>query len=190
MRLFFALPFTHDTRSAIIETLEPLKGSFGGLRWLPASSMHITLHFLGERGREETEALRKRFRDDFPLALGTEGMSAFTLSWEKIGSFPKGGKPRVMHLPVEKGADKVLLLRDLLCSVLNLPGEEKRRRFKPHITLARYRQGKNVPPEWAEKRDALIVRGKALAERVVLYRSHLERGGARYEVLESVELPR
>ena len=64
--------------------------------------------------------------------------------------------------------------------------QPERRRLRPHITVARMRGGRRagVAPELTAPTPALTFAADSLA----LYRSFLERAGARYEALARCEL--
>ena len=69
----------------------------------------------------------------------------------------------------------------------------ERRRFHPHITLARVRlqRGSTPPEELLDLISKFEARefGAAAVERIQLFRSELTPAGANYTVLETVELP-
>jgi 2'-5' RNA ligase len=57
--------------------------------------------------------------------------------------------------------------------------ELEARPFRPHVTVARLRPGARPPRDVAASPERVAFRGGP----VVLYRSHVRRGGARYEPL-------
>ena len=70
-----------------------------------------------------------------------------------------------------------------LCASLGFPVEE--RPFRPHLTLARLRRDAKAPAALtAYLSEAAHARyGEGLFDRIVLFRSDLERGGPRHTVL-------
>jgi 2'-5' RNA ligase len=59
--------------------------------------------------------------------------------------------------------------------------------FRPHLTMARARDERGLRlADWLARRDAPV--GSIEVDRVVLYRSHLGHGPARYEPLVSLPI--
>jgi RNA 2',3'-cyclic 3'-phosphodiesterase len=148
-----------------------------GPRLLEPESMHVTLIFLGERPFEEIDALAD--------ALGATAEQARACELETgapIWLPPR--RPRALAVEVrdEQGelADLQRRLSAALCAVAEVPVP---RRFRAHLTLARARSAA-APGEALPPTPAL----RFTAEEVVLYRSHLEPRGARYERLAAAPL--
>jgi RNA 2',3'-cyclic 3'-phosphodiesterase len=93
-------------------------------------------------------------------------------------------RPVVLCAEVEDGAGALGALQGRLAAALADAGlhEPERRRYRPHATVARLRSGERAPRVAPEGPDPVRFAGEA----VTLYRSHLGRGGARYEALERV----
>jgi 2'-5' RNA ligase len=109
---------------------------------------------------------------------------SFPISLQGFGAFPNPRKATVFWAGIGRGASDVSLLNELVeeaaVSAGLIPEE---RPFHPHLTLSRIR-----PP--ADVRD-LIDEDLDLGwrcDRLVTYRSHLGKGSARYEPLDSVNL--
>jgi 2'-5' RNA ligase len=145
------------------------------LRLLEAESLHLTLCFLGSRPVAEIQALSD--------ALTTCAEHACELS---LGA-PLWLPPRRPHaLAVEvhdRDGELARLQARLSESLASVSGwRPERRRFRPHITLAR---GRGLLRELAL---AATPRLEFVPEAIVLYRSWLEPDGASYEALASSEL--
>lgn len=173
-RVFVAAPLPPDVRFALAERVAemPIPGKVG-----PAENWHVTLRFLDvidqvtyERFLTGLERVGEQF--SFPIAL------------HGFGAFPNPRKATVFWAGIGTGTRDISLLNELTeeaaLSAGFLPEE---RPFHPHLTLARIR-----PP--ADVRD-LVDEDLDLGWRcdhLVVYRSHLGRGPARYEPLDSVNL--
>jgi RNA 2',3'-cyclic 3'-phosphodiesterase len=173
-RVFVAAPVPPDVRFALAERIAemPIPGRVG-----PPENWHVTLRFLDvidrvtyERFLSELEKLRQEY--SFPVAL------------DGFGAFPKPRKATVFWAGIGRGAPEVSLLNELAEEAALAAGLiPEERPFHPHLTLSRIR-----PP--ADVRD-LVDEELDLGwrcDRVVVYRSHLGRGPARYEALDSVNL--
>jgi len=152
----------------------------GALRVLAASSLHLTLCFLGERPLAQLQTLTQALRD-----AATETSACELALGAPVWLPPR--RPRALAVEAHEPSGELERLARSLASALQAgpaPGEQARR-FRPHITLARLRVGSRavldpqLPPT-----PALSF----LAEEAILYRSWLEPQGARYEPLARAPL--
>jgi RNA 2',3'-cyclic 3'-phosphodiesterase len=150
------------------------------LRWVRPHGIHLTLKFLGNVPIQRVDELRRLLSEAVPEAPG------LTLSLGEPGFFTgPGNLVRVLWVGVRGdllGLEKLAFAVDAACSRLGVPKE--RRRFAPHLTLARVPDGTSLDAQ--QMRDAMA-RIETLkcppltVVRVSLMRSHLGPGGARYE---------
>jgi len=149
----------------------------GRVRWVRADSWHLTLRFLGA---VEAETLAPLMR---LVGEAVSGLRAFDVGVGELQLFPKPRRPRVVTLGLRASpalADLAERVDDACCRV-GFAREE--RRFRPHLTLGRVREGVPVlPAPWPSGFSPLAVR------EVVLLQSHLGAGGARYEPLSAIPL--
>jgi 2'-5' RNA ligase len=184
-RLFVALDLPEEAREGLVawgrEALADL-----ALRPVAPESLHITLAFLGHRPEEEIEAIAAAVEE-----------SAAPAPWVELRDpeqRPPRGRARLYALPaVSPGAEA---LQAGLEQRLVEAGfyEPEKRRFWPHVTVARVR-----PETRGSRRPAVVseppgpipeeLQEPRLAVRMALYRSVLQPTGARYVPLAQVELP-
>lgn len=124
-RLFIAIDLPAEVR----EELGRMCCGLPGARWVDEGQIHLTLRFIGEvdggRFREIVDGLAAVDSAPFPLAL------------KGIGHFPPRGAPRVVWVGVER-SEPLVRLRKRVERALEMVGvERERRKFSPHITLAR-----------------------------------------------------
>ena len=126
MRLFVALDLPWSVR----EQLAALSGSgIPGARWVPPENYHLTLRFIGE-----IPAYVAQDVDDALLGFRARG---FSLTLAGMGTFAKGGVSSALWVGVEK-TPQLDHLRNKIETALQRRGlEPERRRFQPHVTLAR-----------------------------------------------------
>ncbi len=172
-RLFVALDLPAAARAALAAFRDRADGAVW--RPVPDEALHVTLVFLGHlpSGSSErvAEVVRRCSGPAADLALGP----ALLLP-------PR--RARVLCAEVEDGADALGALQGRLAGALADAGlhEPERRPYRPHATVARLRSGERAPRGSPDGPERVRFAGEA----VTLYRSHLGRGGARYEPLERV----
>jgi 2'-5' RNA ligase len=126
MRLFVALDMPWSVR----EQLAALSGSgIPGARWVPPENFHLTLRFIGDIPGHVARDV-----DDALLALRAKG---FALTLTGMGTFAKGGISSALWVGVER-TPALDHLRSKIETALQRCGlEPERRKFQPHVTLAR-----------------------------------------------------
>ena len=146
-------------------------------------AFHLTLAFLGEHPEPVIE--------DAHHALGRIRQPGFSLSLRGLDLFG-GSRPRALFAGVD--ADPALAqLQSKVAQAGRAAGIElERRRYAPHVTLAR--MGSGLVGDSAERMRNFAARGGAFrsgpfeVREYVLYRSYLGRSGAIYEELAAYAL--
>jgi 2'-5' RNA ligase len=178
-RLFIAVPLTEDERHRIAHLLR--SGIPRGLpgRAVRPENWHLTLRFLGS-----TEPVA---RDRVTAEMDAADLGArFSVRWGGIGAFPRTRRATVLWLGLEEGGPALSRLAATVAEAVEAAGfPPEDRPFRGHLTLSRIRPHQDV--------TALVdgmepLGGTMPVDRVVLVRSHLGRGGARYENLEEFPL--
>jgi RNA 2',3'-cyclic 3'-phosphodiesterase len=191
-RLFIAVPVADDVRAAIGEVMSRVAGApiedraYGQPRWVRVDGLHVTLRFLGptpDARQQEVGAV---------VAEATRGVAPFRVALSGAGAFPNPYRPRVLWIGITEGAGELgaiaARLNDALAKLGWTPDD---RPFAPHLTLART-DGVPGADVHASKLQAEAA-GVSLAwtaDRVVLYKSVLGRGAARYEAIAEAPLGR
>jgi 2'-5' RNA ligase len=180
---------------------EPARaGGFGKVRLLAPETMHVTLHFLGERPVGEVDAIADALRAcraalDHQLSLGAP-----------LWLPPR--RPRALALAVHDRDGELERLhddvREALSQTIDWPAE--RRRYRAHVTVARLtpasgkreRRRRRDPSarEASEAARAEVVEPALPATpqlsfapcEIVLYRSWLSPQGASYEAVAACTL--
>ncbi len=173
MRLFLAIPLPQDI-VAYVRTLQS-RLPRDSLR-LP-ESLHITIQFLGDVDEGRLDELKTR--------LAKVAHVPFKLALDVVQAFPDWHKPRVLWVGVTP-QEQVLSLHNVVARALQgmFPPEE---RFKAHITLARVRD--TLDPPTIETMKALSVEKRTFSvDKLILFRSVLQRGGPIYTELMTIPL--
>jgi RNA 2',3'-cyclic 3'-phosphodiesterase len=133
MRLFVAL----DLPWEIKEELSDLSCSIPGARWVPTDNFHLTLRFIGEANRLQAE--------EIDCALAALRGRSFSFSLSGLGWFEKYGRVNTLYVGVERNEDLARLQGKVETALLRVGLQPDKRKFTPHVTLARMDQP--VTPE-------------------------------------------
>jgi len=184
-RLFVAVPLAENVRTVIRELMETVAGApideraHGQPRWVSVEGLHLTLRFLGATPDDRQHDLA------VALAATVQGAAPFRVVLSGGGAFPNPGRPRVLWIGIAEGAAELAdLARRLETELKPLGWPPEGRPFAPHLTLART----DGVPGADERARRLVEAAMDLqlaweADRLVLYKSVLGRGPARYEAL-------
>ena len=176
MRLFVALPLP----APVLMGLAGLCSGLPGARWVRPENMHVTLRFIGEVDGADA--------DDAHMALSQVRGRAFPLALTGLGSFQSSRKLRLLWAGVEDEPGLVRLRDDVDKALVHSGLEPERRKFKPHVSLARFtRQPGNKMGPYLEAHGAFSA-GPFPVTAFVLMRSYLNRAGAHYEVMADYPL--
>jgi len=171
IRLFVGLELPPSTKMA----LGMLRGDVDGARWLREDQLHLTLRFIGEVSPESAEDIRE--------ALHSVDFAPFEVALKGLGVFGKMRQPRAVWAGVAD-PEPLKALHDKIESALSWAGfAGDGRRYIPHVTLARFKgRSRRLEAFLAEHQD--FAAPAFQVEHFTLFRSHLSRHGARYEIEE------
>lgn len=179
MRLFLALDLPSDRK----RTLAGLQRRMKSGRPVQEEAMHITVRFLGEDVDEDAV-------EELDTLISAKRFTAPEIRLTGIGHFGTAGI-RAIWMGVAMTPDLQALYDRTQAAARRAGIALKRRRFVPHVTLARYRDG-----DLSAFEDLAIVSGALdpvalpafTPPAMVLYRSHLLSGGPHYEALAEYPL--
>jgi 2'-5' RNA ligase len=155
-RLFTAI----EIPEAIRLHLSLIRAPLGGAKWIEPENMHITLRFAGD--------IDGRTADEFVSLLAGIRARPFTVSIRGVGAFG-GREPKVLWAGVEAGDELEALSRAHERAARGAGLEPEGRAFKPHVTLARMRGGRQqAVARFLEENGALRTEPFTAARFVVL----------------------
>ncbi len=175
-RIFVAV----DLPEPILEELATLHGGVPGARWQEDDRLHLTLRFIGEVDGHDYR--------DIVDALDGVRTAPFPLQLEGVGYFPPRGPMRVLWAGVARSPELKALRDEVERCVVGAGVEPERRKFHPHITVARLKD----PPthkvaRWLEA-HALFRPPEFRVDAFHIVTSRLYPDGARYSIEETYEL--
>jgi 2'-5' RNA ligase len=177
VRVFAGLPLPAGAKKHIVEYINSWCFNYSGLKPVKENSLHITLHFFGEKDPSEVKAISEAMEN-------LKGNTAVPASLGGISSFPPRGTPRVFYLELIQGREEVKNIYTLFLKLLAPLGYKEERNFIPHITLARNRiRKKYTLPE------PVNIKGFQFSiDRIILFESRLKPDGAEYFPLKTIML--
>ena len=176
-RLFAALDLPAPVRDALAAYGRAAADDDFALRAVRDDALHVTLAFLGHRSLDDIEPACEAVRE---VAAPAAGLSLGDALWLA----PR--RPHVLTVSVVDPEGALFALQErVVAALVDAVGyEPDRRRFRPHVTVARVRHGASPRRSGLPDAPEASFDGEALT----LYRSWLGGGPARYEVLERVAL--
>lgn len=171
-RLFVALRPPPAIRRQLIDLAEGVAAA----RWQDDEQLHVTIRFIG--------AVERPVAEEVAAALAQVAAPAPVVRLAGVGRFGKragdalwaGLAPRDPLARLHRKVDQACVRAGL---------EPERRAFLPHVTLARLPRAAAGDPaieRWTADHAGLSSAPFTLTH-LVLYESHLGRGGARYEAV-------
>ncbi len=166
MRLFVAL----DLPEEVHDHLTDLQSGLINARWVDPEGMHLTLRFIGDVDARQAEDI-----DDMLSGIAAK---PFSLRIKGVGHF--GDPVRVLWAGVEPSEALNVLADKVDAALGRLRIDMDRRKFSPHVTLARFREppGRDLHAYLRTHGDLALE--PILVSRFVLYSSFRSHGGAEY----------
>lgn len=184
MRLFTAIELDDAAREAVAEAQRQIHANLGeaarALRFVRADRLHLTLVFIGEVDERPAADIVDLMRQDIPLP-------AFELVFAGFGTFPPRGGPRVLWLGTREGARQAIDVQAAVAARLAAAGvAADPRPFRPHLTLARWRErSRGQRPEFPDQSGVIA---RVMVGCVTLYQSRLSPAGPTYTALAHAQL--
>jgi 2'-5' RNA ligase len=179
-RLFVALGVPPEVQEALAEWARGALAGGEGVRHVSPQNLHVTLCFLGWRSMEDLRSIAE-------ACCVIRGRGTIELRVGEAVALPHR-RPRVLAVSLEDPVGVLAAVQGTLSGALSSGGfyEPEERPFYGHVTVARAGRHARIPRTalLAPPPPSLHFRGSE----VVLYRSHLRRGGASYDPLERIEL--
>jgi len=188
VRCFIAVELPEEVKAGLKDIQAKLKsGGNAPVKWVDPDGVHLTLKFLGGVDAAKIAPISAA------MAEAAKGIAPFSLKVEGLGAFPNLRRVQVVWVglsgEVERLADLQQRLENNLAELGFAP---EKRRFAPHLTLARVRDRASLA-----EREGLgqLIAGTEFeaassfpVAEVSLMRSQLTREGALYSRLSAAAL--
>jgi 2'-5' RNA ligase len=169
-RLFIALPVPEE----IADQLATLQSGVPAARWQPTENFHVRLCFAGE--------VHGAVMRDLEEELGDISGPPFPVTVAGVEQFSSGKQPRALVALIARN-DRLEWLHQKVSTVARNCGiDVERRKFRPHVTLARFPQGAETGHHIAQfmASHSTFQIGPWVADHFALYSSRLRPDGAVY----------
>lgn len=178
-RLFVGVPLADQARREIDARLRgALPEGLPG-RAVPVANWHLTLRFLGATRADQLATVRERLR-------AADVGAAFGVRFGGMGAFSRPRSARVLWISVAEGADRLRDLARIAEDAARAAGfAPETKSYTPHLTVSRIQPPRDVTG--ALERVPTVEVEMPVRE-IVVFRSHLGGGPARYEPVEHIPL--
>ncbi len=187
-RAFIAVDMSEDMQQRLHQVSDSLQEKLAGLpvRWVPVQNIHLTLKFLGDVSMANLDMLKEI------LHSAANGSHQFAISIGNMGVFPNWRRLRVVWLGVEGPPELQAIQRGIDLDTSRLGYRADDRPFSPHLTLGRISRNAG-PGELREiskilQAEKIGFLGVVRVDRIRLYRSDLQPGGAVYSEMYAAPL--
>jgi 2'-5' RNA ligase len=180
LRTFIALALEEPALGAATRCLVALReGPLGAAaRFVRPEGLHVTLRFLGAIDSELVPSLARA------VAEAVAPIPPFALHLGALQIFPSARRPRVLALGLEPESPLAALAAAVERGVVAAGIAPDARAFRPHVTLARVREGRPFAMDGAQGPDAAEFTARA----AILFESRPGPGGSVYTPLERMSL--
>ena len=184
LRLFVAIELADDVAAAALELISRLRSTAerlaprSRLTWMTEGRLHVTVHFIGHVDDGKVDAIRGALAPPFDI-------DPFDLTIATVGTFPSRGTPRVVWAGVTGGREPLISIERAVSARLVGAGVmPEERPFRPHLTLARVRDGTGLRSADLINDLRNVTVGTTQVDAITLFESRLSPKGPAYVALQ------
>ena len=186
IRAFIAIELPDEIRQQLdLLTARFRKNIPGGVRWVAAANIHLTLIFLGDAASDALDRLMPG------LQQTAHSLAPFSIRVTGVGAFPNAKRPRVIWTGLQAPAELNTLHKAVEDQTVQAGFPREERPFSPHLTLGRVQPSARFDEvalvSAALERVKAGLLGEFTANGFTLFRSDLRPSGAVYTRLKTFE---
>ena len=179
MRVFFGIGLPPQIHKQVKRFADSLKPQLPRMKWVEEENLHVTLRFVGEVDEARIPGISSA------ASQAASSSHRFDVVLGELGAFPNPRRARVFWWGLAQGAEEsTALFKALEDNLVNRGFDKEKRRYHPHITLARLRYPAGLPLEEFSPPTGFSF----TADRFTLYQSTLTPQGPIYKILEDFKL--
>jgi 2'-5' RNA ligase len=177
----FELPgFIKTELQRVQNALKPISKS---VRWSHVDGIHLTLKFLGDVDEEILDDIHNAVKK------AAEKSEPFQIDISGVGAFPNFNRPNVYWIGVKESSGALLSIQQKIENELEQIGFAKERRpFSPHLTIGRVKSQEGLKEISKTLQNAKLPSMTFVAAEILVMKSVLQPGGARYTPLSVIKL--
>ena len=156
----------------VTDRLYGLRGGVPGARWVEPENLHLTLRFIGN--------VEDTIFCDIDDALGRVSGPAFDLEINGTGEFSRGRRPVMIWAGITPNPALLDLQRRIEAGLVKAGFPPEGRRFTPHVTLARIKDGARARVREFVAGNNPVRLGPFPVTHFTLFSSHLGHRAASY----------
>ncbi len=168
IRLFVGIELPEN----VADRLHHLSGGVPGARWIAPENIHLTLRFIGNV--EETALA------DIDDGLARVKAPGFDMEIDGVGHFSRGRRPVMLWAGLAPEPALLDLYRRIDGALIKAGFPPEGRRYTPHISLARIKDGSAARVGEFEAANSLFRLDPFAVTRFTLFSSHLGHREASY----------
>ncbi|MBM7572821.1 RNA 2',3'-cyclic phosphodiesterase [Aquibacillus albus] len=180
---FVAVPLSSSIKAMLADWQTKLQhsNSLNYKNWTHPDDLHITLKFLGAVDREKMIQLNE--------ALDTLcNVPSFSITVGGVDTFGSPRQPRVLWAAIERSRELEHLYTFVESTCMKYGFKKENRPYRPHITLAKKWDGKQVQPETlGDIISSFRDRKESVVNHFVVYQIHPKKT-PKYEIIKQVDL--
>jgi 2'-5' RNA ligase len=184
MRTFLAVPCADAVSARVCQLVSQLGEFSSQVKWVDPENLHLTLKFFGTIGDQEVVEIMRGVQ---PVV---EAWSPIYVQFGGAGAFPALDRPRTLWVGLTAGGESLIDLQKAIDQSLSRRGFPKEgRRFHPHITVGRVRDGASqakLAAQLATLQDFDV--GESTLDEVELVMSKLQPDGPVYTTLARFDM--
>ncbi|KAF0151433.1 MAG: 2'-5' RNA ligase [Ignavibacteria bacterium] len=181
IRLFVALEIPENIISAILIERNKVLYHENNFTWEPKEKLHITLKFLGNTEESLVDNISHELKNI------VRKYKSINLVVSKFGVFRKGSEPKILWVGMHDNYYLSNFVNDIEKSFCKFGCPKEERKFKPHITLLRFRGNEDTSKILSLLEVKFPVLG-FMANNISLIKSELKQSGSVYTTLKNFKL--
>lgn len=181
-RLFIAIDIPGTVKDKIYNLAKDILPGSKNLKIVSAPNIHITLKFLGSTDVRKIGKIRNAVKETSDLF----DRFKYEVSG-RVNAFPAPENARVVFIEIDKGGEQICKIYNGLENNLSrVKIKREKRRFSPHITIARLKNRENIEKLITDQKKYLKV--KLDCNEISLLESRLRPEGAEYIIIDRFSL--
>ena len=137
LRLFLAIDIPPHARETVVSIQNRFKTLDLNASWVRPGNIHLTLKFLGNTPSERVADISKS------VSEAVESFPVFKVALGEAGVFPNFKKPHVLWIDLKDPYNQLKILQGKVDAKMEQLGfTRKKKKFNPHLTLARIKPSK------------------------------------------------